>query len=270
LKVLFADSFEKICSPLVGHNFTFLGCWLWALAYSFQLYLDFSGYSLMAIGIGLCLGFPFLDNFREPYQSVSITDFWRRWHISLSTWLRDYLYIPLGGNQAGSKRSYINLMITMLLGGVWHGANSTYVIWGIYHGGLLVFERWMKSRGRAVNSRLLTFVLVVVGWVYFRSPTPHVAERTLNAMAGLNDWGAAEAVSMIVFGKYYALMALLGLGWVFLIEPRVRDFRLGRSWHELSVERVPATVLALTTALMLWSLICSVADRNSPFLYFQF
>ena len=116
------------------------------IAYAFQIYFDFSGYSDMAIGLGRMFGFVIPENFRSPYLSESITDFWRRWHISLSTWLRDYLYMPLGGNRKGPRRTYVNLALVMLLGGLWHGANWTFLVWGAYHGSLLAFERWMGKR----------------------------------------------------------------------------------------------------------------------------
>ena len=120
--------------------------WFGALAYAFQIYFDFSGYSDMAIGLGRMIGFEFLKNFDSPYKAESITDFWRRWHISLSTFLRDYLYIPLGGNRKGPLRTYVNLIVVMLLGGLWHGANWTFVAWGAYHGILLAFERFRGKR----------------------------------------------------------------------------------------------------------------------------
>ena len=123
-----------------------LDAWVGVIAYAFQIYFDFSGYSDMAIGLGRMFGFVIPENFRSPYLSESITDFWRRWHISLSTWLRDYLYIPLGGNRKGPRRTYINLALVMLLGGLWHGADWTFVVWGAYHGTLLAFERWMGKK----------------------------------------------------------------------------------------------------------------------------
>src|SRR6202043_3425591 len=118
-----------------------LESWFGSIAYAFQIYFDFSGYSDMAIGLGLILGFVFAKNFDSPYRSESITDFWRRWHISLSTWLREYLYVPLGGNRKGARRTYLNLIVTMLLGGLWHGASWNFVLWGGLHGGMLAFER---------------------------------------------------------------------------------------------------------------------------------
>nr|MDQ2730610.1 MBOAT family protein [Armatimonadota bacterium] len=150
--------------------------WYGAVSYAFQIYFDFSGYSDMAIGLGLILGFVFARNFDNPYRSESISEFWRRWHISLSTWLREYLYIPLGGNRKGKLRTYVNLMITMLLGGLWHGAAWNYIIWGGIHGGMLAFERAQgkNSPYRTLPHALrvaLTFFVVVLAWVFFRAGT---------------------------------------------------------------------------------------------------
>ena len=146
-KVLIADPMN----PLVEAAFnvtapTMADAWLGAFAYTIQLFFDFSGYSTMAIGLGLMVGFHFPKNFNDPYVSASITEFWRRWHISLSTWLRMYLYVPLGGNRKGSVRTYVNLMATMVLGGLWHGANWTFIVWGFWHGGLLGLERYWRSK----------------------------------------------------------------------------------------------------------------------------
>ncbi len=135
-----------------------------------QLYFDFSGYSDMAIGLGMMLGFRFIENFNMPYLSRSITEFWRRWHISLSFWLRDYLYIPLGGNRSGTMRTYVNLLIVMMLGGLWHGANWTFVLWGLWHGGWLARERlirWDKVARDHWFSWPLTLLVVLLGWVMF-------------------------------------------------------------------------------------------------------
>ena len=150
--------------------------WFGLLGYAFQIYFDFSGYSDMASGLALMIGFVLIQNFDSPYQADSITDFWRRWHISLSTWLRDYLYIPLGGNRLGERRTYVNLMTVMLLGGLWHGASWNFVLWGAIHGGMLAFER---AQGKNSAYRRLprpsasgiTFVVVCLSWVFFRAKT---------------------------------------------------------------------------------------------------
>ncbi|HMS18650.1 MAG TPA: MBOAT family O-acyltransferase, partial [Planctomycetota bacterium] len=161
-KILIADPLHTVSeAAFSGQALGFVDAWTGAFAFTFQLYFDFSGYSDMAIGLGLMLGFHFPVNFNSPYKSDSITDFWRRWHISLSSWLRDYLYVPLGGNRKGPVRTAINLMITMLLGGFWHGANWTFVIWGFLHGLALAVERWLESRWDFVGDRFRLPVRVV-------------------------------------------------------------------------------------------------------------
>jgi alginate O-acetyltransferase complex protein AlgI len=167
-----------------------LDAWFGVTAYAFQIYFDFSAYSDMAIGLGRMFGFEFPRNFNGPYRAQSITDFWRRWHISLSTFLRDYLYVPLGGNRLGPRRTYVNLALVMLLGGLWHGAQWTFILWGAYHGLLLIIERWMGKQ--PIYAKLprpvriaITFVLVLFAWVLFRSTSIEDAGRYFAAMFGL-------------------------------------------------------------------------------------
>ncbi len=174
-KVILADQIAQQINPLIDNiaHVSTAAAWIAALGYTCQLYFDFSGYSDMAIGLGYLFGLRIPQNFNSPYKAAGIRDFWRRWHISLSTWLRDYLYINLGGNRGGALRTHLNLLITMLLGGLWHGANWTFVIWGGYHGVLLILDRvmepWWKSIPRVVY-QLATFFAVVAGWVLFRAP----------------------------------------------------------------------------------------------------
>ena len=167
-KVLIADSVAPLADQIFAlQDPTFIEGWLGALAYTIQLYFDFSGYSSMAIGLGLMMGFRFIENFNNPYMARSITEFWQRWHISLSRWLKDYLYIPLGGNKKGLKRTYINLMITMVLGGLWHGANWTFLLWGAGHGVVLIIERmWgIKERYHPVLMMVPTLFLIILGLI---------------------------------------------------------------------------------------------------------
>lgn len=202
-KVVLADGIAPYANPAfhaagAGAPLDFFAAWSAALAYTCQLYFDFSGYSDMAIGAARCFGIRFPMNFFSPYKATSIIDFWRYWHITLSRFLRDYLYIPLGGNRRGAVRRYVNLMITMLLGGLWHGANWTFVIWGGLHGLYLLvnhawrmtaaksdpLERLRRSRAGRGLGWALTFLAVVVGWVFFRAPGLSVAENILNGMVG--------------------------------------------------------------------------------------
>lgn len=200
-KVVLADSVAKFADPVfgaaAGAHVSFVEAWGGALAYTMQIYFDFSGYSDMAIGLSMLFGIRIPLNFNSPYKAESIVDFWRRWHISLSNFLRDYLYISLGGNRHGPARRYANLMITMLLGGLWHGAGWTFVIWGGLHGLYLVINHlWNMVTGgqpaakasapRRWSARLLTFLAVIVGWVFFRAESLDSAMSILRGMAGLN------------------------------------------------------------------------------------
>ena len=207
-KVVLADSVAVYGTPVfaaadAGNTLTFFEAWGGALAYTFQLYFDFSGYSDMAIGLALIFGIRLPINFESPYKALSITDFWRRWHITLSTFLRDYLYIALGGNRRGPVRRYINLALTMLLGGLWHGAGWTFVVWGGLHGVYLVVNHawhrvvnpdWVTSRLYRLAAWSITFLCVVIGWVFFRSESFSGAVAMLQAMAGFN--GAALDVRL--------------------------------------------------------------------------
>jgi len=189
-KVLIADQVAPLADVAFGaEELGLLAAWTGVLAYAIQIYFDFSGYSDMAIGLGLMLGFTFPRNFDSPYRSCSITEFWRRWHISLSSWLRDYLYIPLGGSRRGASRTYFALMMTMLLGGLWHGAAWTFVLWGGYQGLFLVLERLLGKRAiyaglpRPVQM-VLTFVIVMFGWAIFRADGMAELGRVLTGMCG--------------------------------------------------------------------------------------
>ncbi len=208
-KVMIADSLSPIValvfgSAEAGMQIGFAEAWLGALCYTFQIYFDFSGYSDMAIGIGRMFGIRLPLNFNSPYKAVNVIDFWRRWHMTLSRFLRDYLYIPLGGGQKGKRRRYVNLMVTMLLGGLWHGAGWTFVIWGGVHGLLLVINHaWRASTSAlglrseqpraasVVASRTVTFLAIVVAWVFFRSVSFTGAWNLLSAMAGANGLAAS-------------------------------------------------------------------------------
>ncbi|MCB9741615.1 MAG: MBOAT family protein [Alphaproteobacteria bacterium] len=265
-KVLVADT----VAPLVDAAFalpdpSFADAWLGALAYTIQLYFDFSGYSDMAIGLGLMMGFRFPENFDHPYISRNITEFWQRWHISLSTWLRDYLYIPLGGNRHGPGRTYVNLALVMLLGGLWHGANWTFLVWGAWHGGILAVERRFsrkEGRRRVVRPLPIPFVmlLVILGWVVFRAPDLSTAIGFYVGMIGANGWALSDAMAWQV-GAWPLTMMLLGF-FIVYSEPvwRRRVAESGR-WQRWEWVFVPLFALALLRLS---------AQSYTPFLYFQF
>ena len=272
-KVLLADT----VAPLANLAFqtpdpSLTLSWIGAVAYMMQLYFDFSGYSDMAIGLGLMIGFHFRPNFDMPYISRSITEFWRRWHISLSVWLRDYLYIPLGGNRKGEVRTYVNLMLVMFLGGLWHGANMTFVLWGLWHGGWLALERATgRSRATDLAGLVGTLLIVLIGWVMFRAETVTGALQIYGGMLGLNGV-APGPETMLLITRESLLFLMLGLV-VTALEPRLNQIAATRlapgPTRGLTVINalVPAALMMALTVLTVMKL----AEQSfSPFLYFQF
>ena len=240
--------------------------WFGVLAYAFQIYFDFSAYSDMAVGLGRMLGFEFPKNFNAPYLADSITDFWRRWHISLSTFLRDYLYIPLGGNRKGPARTYVSLAVVMLLGGMWHGANWTFIAWGAMHGALLIWERWMgKNSLYALLPRVfrvaITFILVLIAWVFFRSESLAQAVQYLAAMFGLQE---PPTRSLLVAAELYTPRILLVMACcVALTVQPLQAF--DASYKRLSLLSSLGLLLLFAIALAVMS-----TQAFNPFLYFQF
>jgi alginate O-acetyltransferase complex protein AlgI len=243
-----------------------LDAWMGVLAYAFQIYFDFCGYSDMAVGLGRMLGFEFLKNFDAPYRAESITDLWRRWHISLSSVLRDYLYFPLGGNRQGPGRTYLNLAIVMLLGGLWHGAKWNFIVWGAYHGLLLILERWCGKQ--SLYHRLprplriaLTFLLMLGSWVWFRASDLTAALQFFGAMFGLVP---ATAPSLLLAAEIYTPLPLLVMGaCAVLVFQRVQA-------HEWSQPPQTWTRVAWLLPLFLVSLMVMFSQAFNPFLYFQF
>ena len=272
-KVLIADSVAPLADNIFAlSNPTFLESWLGALAYTIQLYFDFMGYSSMAIGLGLMMGFRFIENFNHPYISRSITEFWRRWHISLSSWLRDYLYIPLGGNRKGKSRTYINLFLTMLLGGAWHGANWTFVLWGAWHGALLAIERTLglKEVNWPKVMMVPTLLAVIFGWVLFRSENITQALSFYEGMIGMNGYAISDLMQWQI-KKEQLFFLVLGWGIVFL-HPKFLEFRRQiegqAAWKTIGYQK-PFVSLA-TIALFIIAVVKLSAASYSPFIYFQF
>jgi len=266
-KVMLANTSGKIADMAFesGGGGSFLDAWFGIVAYAFQIYFDFSAYSDMAIGLGLMLGFTFPKNFNSPYLAKSITEFWQRWHLSLSTWLRDYLYIPLGGNRKGGGRTYVNLAMVMLLGGLWHGASWNFVIWGAIHGGMLGFERaqgksspWRRMPGPL--QMLITFVIVCIAWVFFRATDLDAALGYLAMMFGLAEprQGAA-LIQGVIYQPYYLLWmgVAAGITWV---APQSWDFTQHLTWPK-------AAWLVGLTAL---SVVLLTTQSFNPFIYFIF
>jgi D-alanyl-lipoteichoic acid acyltransferase DltB (MBOAT superfamily) len=235
----------------LGNNLFSLVIASWA--FMWQIYGDFSGYSDIARGSAKLLGFHFMVNFRQPYFATSLQDFWRRWHISLSSWLRDYLYIPLGGNRKGTLHTYVNLMITMLLGGLWHGANWTFVLWGGLHGIGLSLERAFT---RAGLGRIATILTVVLAWVFFRATSVGHAIAMLRG-AGHLEWRP----------EYAAILIFLGVASIATL---MVDARLEHTGEEYPFQHRPAVVPALAGLLLLASVAVLGAVDSHAFIYFQF
>jgi alginate O-acetyltransferase complex protein AlgI len=264
-KVALADNFAVVSDKYFGSVASQPGgaaAWGAVFAFAMQIYFDFSGYTDMAIGFARLLGFRFPVNFRQPYVAISMTDFWQRWHISLSSWLRDYLYIPLGGNRHGRLNTYRNLMITMLLGGLWHGASWNFLIWGGYHGVILSLER---ALGQAKHSEqrwswgdfpraIMTFFLVCVGWVFFRAANLHDALLVLERLPHIprGRW-PIETALMVLTGV--ALLAALSLQRLSLLD---------------AVRRSPAWAVAVYLGMLLFVVELFGVDAKIPFIYFQF
>ena len=265
-KILLANPMGEVADAVFSaESLTAVDAWFGIVAYAYQIYFDFSGYSDMAIGLGRMLGFEFPKNFNAPYLADSITDFWRRWHISLSTFLRDYLYFPLGGNRKGHVRTYVNLAIVMLVGGLWHGANWVFVAWGLFHGLLLGLERFLGRR--SVYNTLprslrvgMTFLLVLFSWVLFRSTTMTNASGYFASMFGFTE---STTSAMLLAAELYtpSHFIVMTICAAFVIQPAqsfdwVRDL----SW--------PKVLLLLT--LFLSAIGQMFSQAFNPFLYFQF
>lgn len=263
-KVVMADSiFAPIVDGVYAHpeHFSAVDTWVAVLSFSGQIYYDFSGYSLCAIGLAMSFGFWFPNNFRYPYGAQSFSDFWHRWHISLSTWLRDYLYIPLGGNRHGKLRTYIALFMTMLLGGLWHGASWMFVLWGGLHGVYLAIER--ASRGisapgliSAQGKSILVFLVVTLTWIPFRAATP---DQAIAILRGLSN---TSAIGSLGIPELVAVVAItLTIRWHFITKDScIEDafFKLGQ-----------ATRIGTITLSLIGLFLCSGGNSNA-FIYFQF
>jgi alginate O-acetyltransferase complex protein AlgI len=242
-----------------------LDAWFGVVAYSFQIYFDFSGYTDMAIGLGLMLGFVFPKNFDSPYKADSITDFWRRWHQSLSNWLRDYLYVPLGGSRRGRARTYVNLMLVMLLGGLWHGAAWTFVLWGAFHGLLLAVERARGKRSLFAPlprpARVAgTYLLVLLSWILFRSPDLASAGNLLASLVGLGESSDTALLVSGVLWQPYFIFTLVVAAVVVWFAPQTWDW----------TRRLPGWKIVAILGLTWLSLALLASQEFNPFIYFIF
>ncbi|MDY2627027.1 MAG: MBOAT family O-acyltransferase [Lachnospiraceae bacterium] len=264
-KVLLANNLGMIYTDIQGlEQRSVLTAWIGILAYTLQIYFDFSGYSDMAIGLGRMFGFSFNENFRHPYISCSVTEFWRRWHISLSSWFRDYVYIPLGGNRVSLWKHIRNIMIVWMLTGLWHGASWNFVIWGLYYGILLMMEKFLlgeRLEGIPQGVRRgITLLLVMIGWVFFSNTNLSDAFSYLRNMVG---WGTKGFIDTAALYYLRSNLILLVVGW-FAAGPAP-----GR-WFKSLTETKPWLAIAADTALFILCLAYLVYSSYNPFLYFRF
>lgn len=268
-KVLLANQMGAVWTQIyaLGGDISALMAWTGAAAYTFQIYFDFSGYSDMAIGLGRMFGFKFPENFRYPYESVSITDFWRRWHITLSTWFKEYLYIPLGGNRRGLARQALNLLIVWTLTGFWHGAGWNFVMWGLYYFVILFIEKLFLLKALDKLPRLFRHVyallLIVIGWVIFASDDVSVMLPYLGSMFGAN--GALGGMDVYTLLTRAALMVICCVASTEL--PKRLFVTAAGKMNEKAAFTVKSV---LTLALLALSVVFLIGDSYNPFLYFRF
>lgn len=279
-KVLIANTVAMTTDQIFAlplEELNFLLTWLGAVTYTLQIYYDFGGYSNMAIGLGLMLGFHFPENFNHPYSSQSLTEFWRRWHITLSRWFKDYLYIPLGGNKKGAFRTYLNLFVVFSLCGLWHGASWTFVVWGIYHGFFLIFERMGLLRVLGKLPRLArhmyTLLIIIFGWVLFRAETFPQAWGMITTMVGAGSSG--EGIYRLGYYLPTDVIFAILAGSVFALP--VREFLQSQWFHKLDhpEEKTVQGILfflsiAFQTILLGLSIMHLASGAYNPFIYFRF
>lgn len=270
-KVLLANTSGMIFTEVSGlakGNIAVVMAWLGAFAYMFQIYFDFSGYSDMAIGLGKMFGFEFNMNFNYPYVSKSITEFWRRWHISLSSWFRDYVYIPLGGNRVSKIKHIRNLLIVWFLTGLWHGAAWNFVAWGLYYGVILIIEKYFLSpvldRLPDVVRHIYSIVLVVIGWVLFFSSSFGQAADYIRVMFGAGAHGFADRESMYLLTSNLILWLILIFGSTPLVHFRYEHMLRSKKWNTTIINSVVYAALFIVCIAYL------VTETYNPFLYFRF
>ncbi len=272
-KVVLANTFgsvyEQVAAMQMG-SFSTLTAWVGAIAYAFQIYFDFGGYSDMAIGLGKMFGFEFLPNFNYPYIAKSITDFWRRWHISLSTWFREYVYIPLGGNRCTPSRHILNLLIVWMLTGLWHGAQWNFMFWGLYYGVILILEKYLwgskiEKLPSAVQ-HIYAFVLVLFGWVFFFSPTLGYAGQYLKVMFGIGAKGIFDKQGFFMIFTNWLLIVIA------ILASAPRGYKLLKKitgcWQSEEVRSI--VTCAVYIAMFLLCIAFLVTETYNPFLYFRF
>lgn len=294
-KILIANTMAVTADHIFGQGFdslNIIGAWIGAIAYTMQIYFDFSGYSDMAIGLGRMFGFHFKENFKHPYSSLTIKEFWRRWHISLSSWFKEYVYIPLGGNRKGKVRTGINKFIVFFLTGLWHGANWTFVVWGLFHGAFSFLEEFVPSLKKLprVILHIYTMLIVTVGFVIFRSDTLSFALTFIGKMFTGFEFSAASmsfaCQQMTPFFIAMLIAAIIGCGPILFLTAKVSGFHsidgpvAANANGELSCEAsglsskkenfVQLILYAVSFVLLLWCIIRLSGGSYNPFIYFRF
>lgn len=274
-KVLLANNIGMLWSEISAMDYgdiSVLTAWLGILAFTFQIYFDFSGYSDMAIGLGACLGFVFPENFKYPYVSVSVTEFWRRWHITLSSWFREYVYIPLGGNRKGLGRQIINILIVWLLTGVWHGAGFHFLLWGLWFGFFLILEKLFLKKIFNILPKsigwIYTALVVIIGWVFFSVETGNGIIGFLKAMLGMNGVGLWDSQGLFLGKEYLLLFVIAAIASTPLVKEAVDRLARSRKGYAMAVYRLGEKLIP---AMLLFLSIAYIVDASyNPFLYFRF
>lgn len=294
-KVLIANAVGEVADMLFAAELSHINCisaWLAAIAYMLQIYYDFSGYSDMAIGLGQMFGFQFAENFRYPYAAASIKDFWRRWHISLSTWFKEYLYIPLGGNRKGKVRTSLNKMIVFFMTGLWHGANWTFVVWGLYHGLFLLIEDWFrlpKANEASVSTNIkmvgvkrklfrilghiYSLLVVCIGFVIFRSENMQQAFSMIGRMFGTGGFSdGSRSLMWQMLTPYFMLMLIAGILFAAPIPALARwiNARFISSGNMKMRSFLSAILYAVSMLLLVWCMLRLSGNTYNPFIYFRF
>lgn len=270
-KVLLANNIGIIWTTVQGmdiNNISVLTSWIGIIAYTFQIYFDFSGYSDMAIGLGKMFGFDFIENFNYPYISKSVTEFWRRWHISLGTWFREYIYIPLGGNRTSTLKHVRNLFVVWLLTGLWHGASWNFVVWGLYYGFILLMEKMVLNRvlDKVPNfiKHIYTMVLVIIGWVFFGSTSLTVAIDYIKIMFGMAGHQLIDSTSLYYLYTNIKLFIILGVCATPIVSTLFsKIINIGEKKGVVFAVIVNILIIVLSTAYL-------VNETYNPFLYFRF
>jgi alginate O-acetyltransferase complex protein AlgI len=274
-KLMIADIVAPIADAAFGGpaaDMTFATAWLGVIAYTLQIYFDFSGYSDMAIGLALMFGIRFPENFNHPYAAHTVTEFWRRWHISLSSWFRDYLYIPLGGNRRGAARTYLNILIVFAATGIWHGASWTFLLWGLYHGALVIVERAIVGRRQIGNGLVRIFYFlpaIMIGWLLFRAPDVATLKSFLTHMVaplGAGAWSIAPDAALTL--TPLTIVTLVGASAAALLQGRYTPLGAFSAAAAGIPARMVRLVVVATAAVGI--LLYAVPQNFSPFLYFRF